>query len=176
MLHYFTYLPFAVLFLSIPVAPDAPPRDFSVTDRGSTHVRFSWDPPPTEFQNGAIISYTLSCKPSTSLLTLNYTYQNESFTPSGGVETNITGLSPGTMYMCTVLATNGAGDSPKASVNVTTVEERKQSARAILNSNFCKLGGQVIRFYHLWEQNVCGKLCTVLQEILAVGGFKGPWT
>ena len=117
----------AIPFLSNSVAPSAPPSNFSVTNLGYTYVQLFWDPPPSEFQNGAITSYMLKCQSSIPVPTptFNGTYQNGSFTARGGVMTNITVLFPGIMYMCSVLATNGAGDSPPAMINVTTIEQRK---------------------------------------------------
>ena len=114
-------------FSFISAAPSAPPSNFSVIALGHTYVQLFWDPPPSEFQNGAITSYTLNCQSSIPVPapTFNDTYQNESFTARGGVMTNITVLFPGITYMCSVLATNGAGDSPPAVINVTTIEQRK---------------------------------------------------
>ena len=122
LLHYFPSF-----FLSLFAAPDAPPSNFSVTDIGSTYIQFFWNPPPSEFQNGPIVSYTLNCVPATPGLSLPLTYylQNESFKGNGGLEDNVTTFMPGTMYKCFVLATNAAGDSPLAIINVTTLELSK---------------------------------------------------
>jgi len=88
--------------LTVPTAP----QSFTATAASSTQINLSWSAPSSD-GGAAITSYTLK-RGATTI----YTGSNTSF--------NNTGLSPGTAYSYTVLATNSVGDGPTASASATT--------------------------------------------------------
>lgn len=85
-------------------------------------VSFTWGPPrDQDCINMNITSYNLTCIPMSDaqdIVTMEYS--NDSFTSTFGVQTNVTDFIPGTFYTCLVYATNMAGNSPTASVNLTS--------------------------------------------------------
>jgi hypothetical protein len=87
------------------VAPSAP-TSFSATP-STTSVSLSWSAPSNN-GGGAITSYTLK-RGATTIYT------------GAGTSFSDTGLSAGTGYSYTVLATNSAGDGPTAAVSTTTL-------------------------------------------------------
>ena len=72
---------------------------------GERQVTFSWSPPAVTQYNGVIINYTLSCSPSPSTLPLSV---------SQAVPVTVTGFTPDTNYICSVMAHNGLGAGPAA--------------------------------------------------------------
>ena len=72
---------------------------------GERQVTFSWSPPAVTQRNGIIIIYTLSCSPSPSTLP---------FSVSQAVPVTVTGFTPDTNYICSVMAHNGLGPGPAA--------------------------------------------------------------
>ena len=97
----------AIMFILV---PSAAPERFEV-DIGERQVVFSWSPPPVAQRNGVITRYTLSCSPSPSSLPQS---------PSQSGPLTVTGFSPDTAYLCSVVATNNKGSGPPASVTFTT--------------------------------------------------------
>ena len=77
-------------------------------------VNFSWSPPPPTQQNGIIVNYTLSCSPSLSSLPPS---------PSQSGSLAATGFSPNTHYSCSLVATNGQGSGPPATLSFTTKQD-----------------------------------------------------
>ena len=72
---------------------------------GERKVTFSWSPPAVTQHNGVIVNYTLSCSPSPSTLPLSV---------SQAVPVTVTGFTPDTNYICSVMAHNGMGAGPAA--------------------------------------------------------------
>ena len=78
---------------------------------GERQAMFSWSPPLVTERNGVIITYTLSCSPSPSTLPLSI---------SQAVPVTVTGFTPDTRYICSVMAHNGLGAGPAAQETFTT--------------------------------------------------------
>ena len=93
---------------SFHAAPSAPPSFFHVVVLNSTAIEFQWELPPIEFQNGIIRGYKL------------FIQQQGSSNPermidvpdSDANEFIVTGLDPGSPYVCSMLAYTTA-DGPR---------------------------------------------------------------
>ena len=83
---------------------------------GERQVTFSWSPPAVTQRNGVIINYTLSCSPSPSTLPLPV---------SQAVPVTVTGFTPDTNYICSVMAHNGLGPGPAAQETFKTQPDCK---------------------------------------------------
>jgi chitodextrinase len=92
-----------VVDITIPTAP----QSFTATAASSTSINLSWAAPASN--GGAAIT--------------GYTLKNGATTVYTGTGTSITqtGLTPGTAYSYTVLATNSVGNGPTASASATTL-------------------------------------------------------
>ena len=88
-------------------APSAPPSFFHVVVISSTAIEFQWERPPLEFQNGIIRGYKLFYREEGSMSERMVDVQD----PDPTVEI-VAGLSPGTVYVCSMLAYTGA-DGPR---------------------------------------------------------------
>lgn len=100
----------AVVTVSSSTLPNPPsaPRDFTVGEVTDTEITVSWIAPLNGGQTGYVAR--LDGNPVTGLLpstTTTYTYQ---------------GLTPGTSYVVSVVATNDGGASPAVSQTVSTQE------------------------------------------------------
>lgn len=97
-------------------APSGVPKNFAA-ELNQRSIKFSWLPPLTSERNGNIISYTLICN-STLSKGLSIVYQTE------GTYV-VDGLRPFTHYNCSIFATNKAGDGPRSSLIMTTLNDSK---------------------------------------------------
>ena len=88
-------------------APSAPPSFFHVVVLNSTAIEFQWELPPLEFQNGIIRGYKLFYQEQGSMSESMVNVQD----PDANVYI-VAGLSPGTAYVCSMLAYTGA-DGPR---------------------------------------------------------------
>ena len=103
-----------VIILSYSV-PSGIPEMFDAV-AGERQVTFSWSPPAVTQRNGVIIIYTLSCSPSPSTLPLPV---------SQAVQVPVTGFTPDTNYICSVMAHNGLGPGPAAQETFKTQPDCK---------------------------------------------------
>ena len=87
---------------------------------GRRNLALSWSPPEPRLRNGDISSYTVSCSSPSSSTPDNTT---------GDTKVVATGLTPNTMYSCSVLATNSAGSGPLATVDASTLEDGRSRGR-----------------------------------------------
>jgi hypothetical protein len=96
-----------------PSVPTGAPMNF-IAVAGRRNLALSWSPPEPRLRNGDISSYTVSCSSPSSSTPDNTT---------GDTQVVATGLTPNTMYSCSVLATNSAGSGPLATVDASTLED-----------------------------------------------------
>ena len=102
-------------FKNLYPVPTSPPLYLSPVASTSTSVTLSWAPPPTQFQNGVIMGYTLQVFNSQQGLL------RETNTSSNGSSVN--SLRPYTTYLFRVAAMTVAGRGPySGSVTVVTEE------------------------------------------------------
>ena len=85
-------------------APTSPPLNLSPVASTSTSVTLSWAPPPTQYQNGVIMGYTLQVFNSQQGLL------RETNTSSNG--STVDSLRPYTTYLFRVAAMTVAGRGP----------------------------------------------------------------
>ena len=85
-------------------APTSPPLNLSLVASTSTSVTLSWAPPPTQFQNGVIMGYTLQVFNSQQGLL------RETNTSSNG--STVDSLRPNTTYLLKVAAMTVVGRGP----------------------------------------------------------------
>ena len=98
-----------------PSAPTGPPLNLAVQSVNSTSLTLSWEPPSLAHQTGATLNYTLTCiPPAESSLPPVVSV----FTTAGAHTLN--GLTPATLYSCSVFATNVYGNSPPANISAMT--------------------------------------------------------
>ena len=109
------------LFLIFELAPGGPPRSFSITSIYSRELTVQWLPPDPFLQYGIIISYTLSCYENENKVVPSSLPRVFSHPPPANV--TVDGLQPFTMYNCTIVANNSAGQSTPASDSGKTVSE-----------------------------------------------------
>lgn len=83
---------------------------------GPESITVSWDPPPTEAQNGIIISYTLSCQPESMAGNFPAMY-------STAGNYSLDGFTPATTYNCSVFASTAGGTGPAALQTVTLLDD-----------------------------------------------------
>ena len=85
-------------------APTSPPLNLSLVASTSTSVTLSWAPPPTQYQNGVIMGYTLQVFNSSQGLL------RETNTSSNG--STVDSLHPNTTYLFKVTAMTVFGRGP----------------------------------------------------------------
>ena len=85
-------------------APTSPPLNLSLVASTSTSVTLSWAPPPTQYQNGVIMGYTLQVFNSQQGLL------RETNTSSNG--STVDSLRPNTTYLLKVAAMTDVGRGP----------------------------------------------------------------
>lgn len=95
------------------VAPSGAPVNLQA-NAGEREVTLSWSLPDVTLRNGNVTGYTVTCSPSP-------TSPPQSFTQSGAHV--VGGLSPGSMYNCSVVANNSQGSGPPAYTLFTTEED-----------------------------------------------------
>ena len=93
--------------------PTGPPLNLVAQSFNSTSLMLSWEPPSPVQHSGAIFNYTLTCISELGLPPLVAVYM------TAGTYT-LNGLTPATVYACSVFATNLYGDSPPANVSAMT--------------------------------------------------------
>lgn len=81
-------------------------------ERGSRHVRISWDPPA--MSNGLLVNYTVSVGG-----------EDMAATPPNVLDYNVTELLPFTAYNFSVMACTSAGCVESSTLTVTTREDSK---------------------------------------------------
>ena len=112
---------YAKPFLIFELAPSGPPRNFSIMKMYSHKLTVQWLPPDPFLQYGIIISYTLTCYETESKVVLSSLPRVFPHPPP--VNVTVDGLQPFTMYNCTIVANNSAGQSTAASDSGKTISE-----------------------------------------------------
>ena len=103
----------------IPAAPTAPPSAFHVVVINSTAVEFQWELPLLEHRNGIIQGYKLFIAP------LNQNEEEIVIASNRRTEYIVNGLTPNTVYTCSILAYT-VGDGPRSILlRVTTFHQGK---------------------------------------------------
>ena len=102
-------------FPSYPSVPTGPPLSLTVQSVNSMSLTLSWEPPSLAHQTRAILNYTLTCTPPAES---GIPPMTSVFTTAGAHILN--GLTPATLYACSVFATNLFGNSPPANVSAMT--------------------------------------------------------
>ena len=105
------------------IAPAGPPRSFSITNIYSRELTVQWLPPDPFLQYGIIISYTLTCYETESKVVPFSLPKVFPHPPPANV--TVDGLQPFTMYSCTIVASNSAGQSRPASDSGMTEPDGK---------------------------------------------------
>jgi hypothetical protein len=105
-----------------PDVPTGPPRDFTFSSLNSTVIRLSWLPIDEAKQNGLINNYTLSCNHSDAPPIL-VPVDDSLETTRGYYTHSIYGLTPYTLYRCTIFADNTVGNGSTAVVSGRTNED-----------------------------------------------------
>ena len=111
------------MIFSLSIAPAGPPINFSITSIYSRELTVQWLPPDPFLQYGIIISYTLSCYETESKVVPSSLPRVFPHPPPANA--TVDGLQPFTytMYNCTVVANNSAGQSTPVSDSGKTVSE-----------------------------------------------------
>ena len=94
---------------------------FSITNIYSHEITVQWLPPDPFLQYGIIISYTLNCYETESKVVPSSLPRVFPHPPP--VNVTVDGLQPFTMYNCTIVANNSAGQSTPGSDSGKTVSE-----------------------------------------------------
>ena len=102
-------------FSSLSIAPDGPPLNLAVQSVNSTSLTLSWKLPSLPHQDGATLNYTLTCIPPAES---GIPPVISVFTTSGAHTLN--GLTPATLYSCSVFATNVYGNGPPVNISAMT--------------------------------------------------------
>ena len=102
-------------FPSYPSAPIGPPLSLAVQSVNSTSQTLSWEPPSLAHQDGATFNYTLTCIPPAEY---SLPPVISVFTTSGAHTLN--GLTPATLYSCSLFATNLYGNGQPANISAMT--------------------------------------------------------
>ena len=100
--HTFQYL--TCIYQTLSTAPTSPPLNLSVVASTSTSVTLSWAPPPTQYQNGVIMGYTLQ------VFNAQQSLLRETNISSNGSTVN--SLLPFTTYLFRVAAMTVVGRGP----------------------------------------------------------------
>jgi len=88
--------------MSFPIAPTAPPGNFSVISINSTTITLSWNPPPSDQLNGYLQHYVIDCT--------EHETASESRVLSTYTQVTLQSLHPYYAYTCRVAAvTTGSG-------------------------------------------------------------------
>lgn len=111
-------------FLSHVVAP-LEPAGFQMNSVNSTAVQFSWKAPLDSPSTGDVNSYLLDCQPIPSKLPFPIAFPAASLTASadGMFVMTLNGFVPGTLYHCSLLAINPAGNGAIITSSDLTKEE-----------------------------------------------------
>ncbi|GAA6070987.1 roundabout homolog 2 isoform X1 [Tachysurus ichikawai] len=102
------------------IAPSAPPQQVTVMMVGSensTSISISWDPPPTEHQNGIIQEYKIWCLGNESRFHVNKTVDAAIRSVVVG------GLQAGVQYRVEVAAGTSAGIGVKSEPQTIVIGE-----------------------------------------------------
>ena len=108
MIRYFNFN--LSLLPSYSIVPSAAPTNLHVTDKDSSSVSLSWEPPPEEHHNGKLIGYTVEIKD------VNGVSQQSSKQPTSTF-VKIDSLKSDTEYKFHVSARTAAGSGPIATVS-----------------------------------------------------------
>ena len=114
--------PVAECVLSTPAGPSSPPREVGVEVLGPTSMEATWQAPPLEHHNGAILSYIIRYFPSNEPDVVQDT-------PVTAVEgktiecKTLSNLEPFTRYSFKVSAVNAAGAGPFSTAVEGTTKE-----------------------------------------------------
>ena len=97
--------------------------NFSIINIYSREFTAQWLPPDPFLQYGIIISYTLNCYETESKIVPSSL--PSVFPPPPAANVTIDGLQPFTMYNCTIVVNNSAGQSTPASDSSMTDTDGK---------------------------------------------------
>lgn len=109
-------LPSLLKLFYIFIEPSSAPENFTVVELTSDSMVISWDPLPSDAQNGIITSYNFTCQAEADVASFVMTY------PAAG-SYNISGFTPAATYICTVLAITAGGSGPSATLSVTMLDD-----------------------------------------------------
>ncbi|XP_076875875.1 roundabout homolog 2-like isoform X2 [Brachyhypopomus gauderio] len=104
-------------------APSAPPQQVmvqSVGDQNSTSISISWDPPPTDHQNGIIQEYKIWCLGNESRFHVNKTVD------AAIRSVVVSGLRAGLQYRVEVAAGTSAGVGVRSEPQTTVIGAEQQ--------------------------------------------------
>ncbi|KAL5477126.1 hypothetical protein EMCRGX_G023872 [Ephydatia muelleri] len=109
--------------------PTSPPLNLSPVASTSTNITLSWAPPPTQYQNGVIMGYTLQ------VFNTQQGLLRETNTSSNG--STVDSLRPYTTYLFRVAAMTVAGRGPySGNVTVLTKEDVPSCAPNVVSLKF----------------------------------------
>ena len=105
--------------MCLSLAPHAAPQNLSVEILSTTSIRIVWQPPSEELINGVLRHYRIEVESvAHSFLT------HLDITDHATMETQIDGLHPNYLYMCTVSAVT-VEEGPAANISVTMPTDSK---------------------------------------------------
>ena len=94
-------------------------------------IQFSWLPPSSLNSTTIIVGYMFVCSPRLTLAEADSVFK---FFDEAGSH-SLEGFRPATEYNCSVLASNSAGNSLPARINVNTTDESKEEMSV---TNLCE--------------------------------------
>lgn len=112
-----------------------------IVDITSSSIQLTWEPPPLEYHNGMIVSYTILCieqQESDEILTIYSTMTTD---------ITINQLHPYYTYSCKVSAVTVSQGPFSDSINITTLEDGMSHVRSFYKGNFTQI------MYRLCIQN-----------------------
>lgn len=109
-----------LLAFCICTAPSAPPTGVSVNIVSPYSISISWEPPPSDAQNGKILHYTVRVMTGED-------GSSASFSTTTELEMTLESLHPNYEYQISVAATTVAEGPYSPEVSVTMPEARKDT-------------------------------------------------
>ena len=92
---------YELLYVHSLTVPGGPPENFTVDVVSSTKIQLTWQPPPSEIQNGHVRLFTVSVFEVQTNTTYSYTLHNQ---PSKDLTRQLKSLHPFYEYVCSVAA------------------------------------------------------------------------
>jgi len=107
------------MYICACVAPLAAPQNLSVEILSTTSIRLLWKPPTEELINGVLRHYSIEVESINHSAVTHF-----DITDHTTMETQIHGLHPNYLYLCTVSASTVA-EGPAANITVTMPTDGK---------------------------------------------------